>query len=174
MDVHHRAIFQWAFRRACRARQQHVDHLARRAKRFDRDDVPAAYDAVAVSTLIATRLDVGQLNRDARTGMRYLDVLVVRLKVADACADSRRLNDHRLTALELAAAERAGDDGADALEAEGTIERQARLADVARRRRFQQDIRQRRLQLVEPAAATRRGRDNRRFSERRIAQFLVD
>ena len=105
--------------------EQHVEDLARAAELRQRDDIAAmhAFD----------RVDVGQVERGPRAGPARFDVAAVRLDPADARRLARRLDDDRLAAPQRAAEQRSGHHGADARQREHAIDRQPRLADVARR-----------------------------------------
>ncbi len=86
-------------------------------------------------------------------------------QAADAGGFARRLDQDRLPAMQHAAAERAGDHGPDAVQGEDAIDRQAGLAEIARRRCFGQHTGEGGLQFFDPSAGDDGSSDDRRVRE---------
>ena len=103
-----------------------------------------------------------------------LHVAVGALDVANARRLSGRLDHDALSAAQCAARERARDHRADALQREDAIHRQARLAEIARRRQSGDHFRESGLQIIEAPPAHNRRRNDRRVGERRVAQFCAN
>src|SRR2546423_5771782 len=111
---------------------------ALQARRSRQDDVQSGSrfetcrsNDIAALNLIQAKL--GQIDCGAHAGLRKIDIPPVALNRANASRNVSRLNRDRLSALNLAACQSAGNDCTDAVKRERAIDEQSGLADIGGR-----------------------------------------
>jgi hypothetical protein len=118
----------------------HVDHGARS---------PESRQGHHVAATNFARAHIRQVQRDPTTGIAHVRVAIVGLHPPNPRRPTTRLHGDSLSLVQGAASQRSGDDRPDAGQGEDPVDRQARLSDVAGRRRLGQDASDCRFQLLD-------------------------
>ena len=119
-------------------------------------------------------VDAGDVHGCARARQRALYLVAMRLQSTYASPETAGHDLDLHAGVQVAIDQRARDDAAEAVDREYAIDRQARPANVALGWQAGDGGVQRLTQRIEPNAADRRARDDRRCFERRSRQHLAD